>query len=191
MAKKKLTDKQRLFVKHYILTRNATQSAIKAGYSERTARSIGQRLLTNVDIKKAIEKRFEKVEQPLDTSIDNLVKQLGKQAYADMRDFVEITERPYYKVDMEGNLILDADNKAIIDGYESFIKMKPLEEIDGTLITEIKQTKDGIQFKRTDPQKAIEMLGKYRKMFTEKVEHSGEGAPINVVFRANRPPKKE
>ena len=46
----KLTEKQKKFVDEYLIDLNATQAAIRAGYSEKTARSIGQRLLTNVDI---------------------------------------------------------------------------------------------------------------------------------------------
>ena len=49
-----LTDKQRRFVDEYMSDLNATQAAIRAGYSEKTARSQGQRLLTNVDIAAAI-----------------------------------------------------------------------------------------------------------------------------------------
>ena len=51
---KKLTAKQARFVAEYLIDLNATQAAIRAGYSKRTARSQGQRLLTNVDIAKAI-----------------------------------------------------------------------------------------------------------------------------------------
>ena len=47
-----MTHRQELFIQEYIKTGNATSSAIKAGYSKRTAKSIGQRLLTFVDIKK-------------------------------------------------------------------------------------------------------------------------------------------
>lgn len=61
-----LTPKQRLFVVEYLKDLNATQAAIRAGYSEKTARSQGQRLLTNVDIaaaiKKAIDERAEKIQ---------------------------------------------------------------------------------------------------------------------------------
>ncbi|BEH73326.1 terminase small subunit [Edwardsiella tarda] len=46
----KLTDKQELFAREYLKDLNATQAAIRAGYSEKTARSIGNRLLTNVDM---------------------------------------------------------------------------------------------------------------------------------------------
>lgn len=51
----KFTDKQQLFIDEYLVDLNATQAAIRAGYSEKTARSQGQRLLTNVDILARIE----------------------------------------------------------------------------------------------------------------------------------------
>ena len=51
----KLTAKQQMFIDEYLIDLNATQAAIRAGYSERTARSQGQRLLTNVDIHTRIE----------------------------------------------------------------------------------------------------------------------------------------
>ena len=56
-----MTYKQELFIQEYIKTGNATSSAIKAGYSKRTAKSIGQRLLTFVDIKKRIEELSQKI----------------------------------------------------------------------------------------------------------------------------------
>ena len=56
-----MTHRQELFIQEYIKTGNATNSAIKAGYSKKTARSIGQRLLTNVDIKKKIEELSQKI----------------------------------------------------------------------------------------------------------------------------------
>ena len=56
-----MTHRQELFIQEYIKTGNATSSAIKAGYSKKTARAIGQRLLTFVDIKKKIEELSQKV----------------------------------------------------------------------------------------------------------------------------------
>lgn len=50
-----MTDKQQLFVREYLIDFNATRAAIKAGYSKRTAYSIGQRLLKNVEIKQALD----------------------------------------------------------------------------------------------------------------------------------------
>lgn len=54
-----ISAKQAMFVEEYLIDLNATQAAIRAGYSEKTARSQGQRLLTNVDIKRAVKDRIE------------------------------------------------------------------------------------------------------------------------------------
>ena len=59
----KLNARQKSFCEYYVASGNATESAIKAGYSEKTARSIGQRLLTNVDIKKYIKELQEKAKE--------------------------------------------------------------------------------------------------------------------------------
>lgn len=58
-----LSAKQELFVQEYLRSYNATQSAIKAGYSEKTARSQGQRLLTNVDVSKRLEEEMAKLRE--------------------------------------------------------------------------------------------------------------------------------
>ena len=62
----KLTDKQAAFVRQYLVDLNATQAAIRAGYSERTANAQAGRLLANVGIREAIEnaqaKRARRVE---------------------------------------------------------------------------------------------------------------------------------
>lgn len=55
-----LNTRQKKFCEYYVACGNATESAIKADYSKKTARSIGQRLLTNVDIKNYIKKLNEK-----------------------------------------------------------------------------------------------------------------------------------
>lgn len=62
----KLTDKQTAFVREYLVDLNATQAAIRAGYSERTANAQAGRLLANVGIREAVEnaqaKRARRVE---------------------------------------------------------------------------------------------------------------------------------
>ncbi len=51
-----MTPKRDQFVKEYLVDLNATQAAIRAGYSEKTAKSIGQQLLTKLDVQQAITK---------------------------------------------------------------------------------------------------------------------------------------
>lgn len=62
MTAKGMNNRQKIFVTEYLIDFNATQAAIRAGYSEKTARSQGQRLLTNVDIKNAIKEEREKIQ---------------------------------------------------------------------------------------------------------------------------------
>ena len=57
-----LTLKQQRFADEYIISGNATQAAILAGYSKKTARTIGQENLTKPDIKKYIDERLEELE---------------------------------------------------------------------------------------------------------------------------------
>ena len=56
MSTKKLTPKQQCFIEEYLIDLNAAQSAIRAGYSEKTAKQQASRLLTNVDVAAAIAK---------------------------------------------------------------------------------------------------------------------------------------
>ena len=84
----KLTDKQKRFVEEYLVDLNATQSAIRAGYSEQTAYSIGQRLLKKVEVQEAIQqaqnKRSERTQITQDEVIRRLIENvdisMGKKA---------------------------------------------------------------------------------------------------------------
>ena len=64
-AYRDLTNKQKLFIDYYLKTLNATQSAIKAGYSEKSAHDIGSENLRKPDIKKAINERLEEIQDEL------------------------------------------------------------------------------------------------------------------------------
>lgn len=83
MANGKLTPKQALFVQEYLVDLNATQAAIRAGYSDKTARSSGQRLLTNVDIQEAIQKgqlnRAKRVRRTADDVLADILR-IGRKA---------------------------------------------------------------------------------------------------------------
>lgn len=63
MTQKKLTDKQQRFVEEYLIDLNATQAAIRAGYSEKTAYSIGNENLSKPEISDAIDAGMEKRSQ--------------------------------------------------------------------------------------------------------------------------------
>lgn len=71
-----LNEKQKQFYKEYIVDANATQSAIRAGYSEKTAYSQGQRLLKNVEGQKYLEELMAEKESKLIASQDEVLKYL-------------------------------------------------------------------------------------------------------------------
>jgi len=76
-----LTNKQELFIQHYMITLNATQAAIKAGYKEKTARAIGFENLTKPNIAKEIEERLQKRATDNGITADYVLK--GIKAIAD------------------------------------------------------------------------------------------------------------
>ncbi len=68
-----LTDKQQRFVAEYLVDLNATQAAIRAGYSEKTARSVGSENLTKPDIADLIRTKQERVAEKAEwTAVDRL-----------------------------------------------------------------------------------------------------------------------
>ncbi|MCH5205665.1 MAG: terminase small subunit [Oscillospiraceae bacterium] len=56
-----MTDKQKRFCDEYLIDPNATQAAIRAGYSEKTAYSVGQRMLKNVEVRNYIDEQLEQI----------------------------------------------------------------------------------------------------------------------------------
>lgn len=73
-----LNHKQLQFVEEYCLDQNATQAAIRAGYSAKTAQVQGSRLLSNVMVLRAVKDRYQEHRNRSNVSIDSLTDQLGK-----------------------------------------------------------------------------------------------------------------
>lgn len=71
-----LNDRQRRFVNEYLIDLNATQAAIRAGYSTKTARQIGQKLLTKVDIQQAISAAQAARQERTELTADEVIRDL-------------------------------------------------------------------------------------------------------------------
>lgn len=71
-----LTEKQKRFCDEYLIDLNATQAAIRAGYSERSARQIAERNMTKDDIQKYIKERMSEKEKQLIADQDEVLKYL-------------------------------------------------------------------------------------------------------------------
>ena len=81
--------RQEQFVAEYLVDLNATQAAIRAGYSEKTARQQGARLLSNVYIQAAIAQARQEQQQRTQVTADSVVKEAALIAFADARELVQ------------------------------------------------------------------------------------------------------
>lgn len=104
----KLTIRKRMFILNYLKTYNATQAAKEAGYSAKTARSQGQRLLTNVDIQKAIAAAERRIESKISISKERILKELALIGFSDIREYVTVDANGCIKAVSIENLPLGA-----------------------------------------------------------------------------------
>ena len=88
----KLTPKQKLFCKYYLISLNATDAAIKAGYSKKTANRIGTENLSKPVIREYLESQMKKREEKLDITADKVINEIAKLAFANTTDILEITD---------------------------------------------------------------------------------------------------
>jgi phage terminase small subunit len=166
-----LTPKQKLFVQHYIIELNATKAAIAAGYSKKTATEAGSRLLRNVHVSAEIEKRAEKRSEKLGITAERVLAEIAKLAFMDPRKFFNSDSSPKQIAE------LDDDTAAALAGME----VVELFEGQGDqkhcygLLKKYKLADKGIN---------LERLGKHLKLFTDKVETSGE---ITIIHDTPQP----
>lgn len=172
---RRLTQKQRHFVQEYLVDLNATQAAIRAGYSERTAHVQGPRLLGNVRVQVAIQEALKKREQRTEITQDRVLTELAKIGFADIRDYLEYkTEKTVVAYGDDGEPIID---------YRQIIDVIDSKNVDTSVIQEVSISKDGtFKFKLYDKQKALNDIGRHLGMFVDKTEVSGpDGGPIQWV----------
>jgi phage terminase small subunit len=120
MAKGKLTAKQAAFVQEYLVDLNATQAAIRAGYSKKTARQIGEQNLSKVDVSTAVQQAMKERETRTGITADRVLKELEKIAFFDIRKLYN--EDGSMKLPSEW----DDDTAAAMAGLET------IEEFEGT-----------------------------------------------------------
>jgi len=172
-----LTEKQRLFCIYYIKNFNATLAAIKAGYSKDNASSIGYQLLQKTTVRNEIQRLKEQKRQAIMLSEDDIVERYMKIAFADMTDFVEFGEEEDYVIGQYGPIMIkneETGKKEYLKVKINKVRFKKSNEVDGGLICEISQGKNGMKIKLEDRQKALDWLANYflmNPMDKHKVEY--------------------
>lgn len=155
-----LTEKQKRFCDEYLIDLNATQAAIRAGYNEKTAYSMGQRLLKNVEVQKKIQSLKNDRSERTEITQDMVLRELAAIAFANATDIVQVAEKAF--VTDSGNEVMLPD---VVITETSKLTPEQKKAIAG-----IKQGRNGIEVKMNDKTRALELLGKHLGMFTEKVE---------------------
>lgn len=165
---KKMTEKQKQFCHEYLIDLNATQAAIRAGYSEKNADKIGHELLGKTRVNELIQKLMAERSERTEITQDRVLKELAAIAFANATDFVQVTEKPLYNSD--GEKMLDNSGKIIMIPDVEITETEKLRPEQKKAIASIKQGRNGIEVKLNDKTKALELLGRHLGMWNDKQE---------------------
>ena len=143
-----LNRRQRIFAQEYLVDLNAKQAAIRAGYSPKTAKSVGYRLLTYVDVMAEVTRRLEDRAKRNDVDADRVIEELARLAFGDLRSIVQVTHR------WKGR-------------GEAVRGMDPGRGRDRQ--AEVAQTRQGIRVKMHPKLQALEALAKHLGMYVTRL----------------------
>lgn len=154
-----MTDKQARFCEEYMIDLNATQAAIRAGYSPKTAQEQSARLLSNVMVQNRLAQLQAEQSRRTGVSADRVVRELSKIAFANASDLID-PETASVKLDAS------RDDLAAIQS----IKVKSFGE-------------DGLEHevKLADKLRALDLLGKHLGMYKDASEKENAAAQNNDI----------
>ena len=146
----KLTKKQQLFVDEYLIDLNATQAAIRAGYSPQTANEQGSQNLAKLSIQNAIAVAMAERSKRIGINQDRVVQELARIAFVKITDVAK----------EDGSIKLDAaeDDLACVES----IKVKRSDSETGS--------SEEREIKLAPKMKALELLGKHLGMWNDKLD---------------------
>lgn len=174
-----LTERELLFVNYYLAdaNRNATQAAIKAKYSKKTARSQAQRMLTKVDIQKYIHDKTAPLMEALGITQERVLRERASMAFTKLSDLVDDNWqlKPKNEIDPVHYPALQAveiDEKILMQG----------EDGEGTVLSR------RVKFKLNDKDKSLSVLEQMLGMAKSEEEGGGkkEGDTYNIFTQINQ-----
>lgn len=163
-----LTDQQKVFCLYYSKTFNATMAYKKAfGCSYDTARAHGYELLRNVAVRTEITRLKEIRFSALLASADDVVEKYMHIAFADLSDYLEFGRAevpvmgPFGPIQVKNT---DTGEKITLTKEINEVRFKESSDVDCSILSEVKQGKDGASVKLADRMKALEWLSNYFEM---------------------------
>lgn len=163
-----VTPKQARFVAEYLIDLNATQAAIRAGFSRRTARQIGERLLTKVDIAQAIEAAMAERSRRTEITADRVLQEVAKLAFLDIAGAFNAdgSLKPLHEI--------DPDTRAALSGLE----VAEITGEDGHTVGRIRK------LKLADKTASLTLLMRHLGMLNDKVKLQGDTEnPVALLIR--------
>lgn len=161
-----LTPRQQRFVEEYLIDANATQAAIRAGYSAKTANEQGARLLANVSVAEAIAAAQAARSTRTEITADRVLQELARIGFSDLRGAFTETGA------LKSLVTLTDDTAAAISSVKVVTRREPGggEDAEVEYVTEIKLW---------DKNSALDKLAKHLGITPERHEVTGKnGAPI-------------
>lgn len=155
-----LVKKRERFVEEYLIDLNATQAAIRAGYSPKTAYSIGHELMKIPEVRARIDKAMAERSKRTGINADRVLRELGKIAFVNATDVIDMSDATV-KNDAE------RDDTAAIASVK--VKVIPGENGDGV----------EREIRLADKLKALELCGKHLGMFRDDPDNN---VPLTVVI---------
>lgn len=151
----KFTDREKLFIFEYLIDKNMTQAAIRAGYSEKNAEKIGHQVYHKDHIKHAIDWHLSQMLEKIEITAERVLQEIAMTAFLDPRMFFG-----------DANQLKNVSelDEASARGLSS-LEVVSYTTDDG----DVEYTK---KVKFNDKIRALELLGRNLKMFTDKIEVS-------------------
>lgn len=163
MAREGLTPKQARFVEEYLIDLNATQAAIRAGYSPRTAEWIGPQLLGKTHVRERIETAQRERSARTGVTADRVVMEIARLAFADPR--------------------------SVMRWGPNGLELKPSEDLTddaAAMISEVaesvSQARSSMKVKFHSKVAALEQLAKHVGLYNDKAANPGQGLDLGRFF---------
>lgn len=149
-----LTAKQAAFVREYLVDLNATQAAIRAGYSKNRAGEIGYQLLQKTTIQAAIKEEMDKRAERTEITADKVLKEFAKLAFFDPRNLFDEKGNPKDITELDDNTAAALAGLDVVQEYDP--------ETGVTSYTK--------KYKLASKQSALDSLGRHLGMFLDRSE---------------------
>ncbi|MGR6115037.1 terminase small subunit [Aeribacillus composti] len=158
----RLTAKQKRFIEEYLIDLNATQAAIRAGYSPNTAGAIGHENLNKPEIRARIDQALAERSKRTGINADRVIRELARIAFVNPGNLINFDEATVRENASE-------DDLAAI----SSVKVKIIPGEAGDIVER--------EVRMYDKNRALELLGKHLGIFTDKIELNGSVGVVQII----------